>query len=455
MSHSVFDFGSSSRRDDRHAPPAGQSRVAFDHPVDGRRCVAELTLIGTAGLGFLLPSPTAEIGPGTVLCGTSIEIGDFALRGDVVVRKSSLDTDGTTLGGLFYPAEHESERALTQILADLGGAIPRRGLVTSHLRCGECHGPVQVVLDSDRDGPVAVPCANCGRQYRLKRPTGWSETTERLFSRARRLALDNEIDLPSAYSVLYGVMNLVQARALQRASSAGLANRQPENQGALTVRYDPGFREAVEAGLLTARQAFERGKRDAAAARVAREHQLSQKSALAVVDNRISLLAAIRNRDSVGESGSAQATLRTSRSRAAGSTKFVIALVGIVAVALFFLAVGDSKEGQLNRGGGEAAIHTDSTGQIVRIEGPDPSSVLEAYCASNAGRQELESLGTIESGSDGPGLTLGILRDPSASDELLAIYISMDRSTRRWTAGNGRSPLVAFQAPGGISSAPR
>ena len=92
-------------------------------------------------------------------------------------------------------------------------------------------------------------------------------------------------------------------------------------------------------------------------------------------------------------------------------------------------------------------IHTDAGGHIVRIEGPDPDSVLDAYCESAETLRAFESIGLMPSAPNKPGIRLGILRDPSASDHQLAIYISRDRSRRRWTAGNGRSPLVAFQAP--------
>jgi len=215
-------------------------------------------------------------------------------------------------------------------------------------------------------------------------------------------------------------------------------------------RYDRAFREAVEAGFLTPKQAFERGKREVLAARLSDKHHLPRERALAVADNRISLLSAIRERKA-GSRAPVQLALPASSLRTRAAWMVPVALLAVIAVWLFSAFVANPELEQVRQLDGGVRIHTDPDGHIVRIEGLDPRSVLDAYCES--GGPGRESLGLNWPAGGESDLTLGILRDRSAPEDQLAIYISADRSGARWTAGNGRSPLVAFQAPSDAAKA--
>jgi hypothetical protein len=315
-----------------------------------------------------------------------------------------------------------------------------------HIRCKQCHGVVQILPDDSVDQLPRSLCLTCGQPYALKLPGDIAALKEKLFSRARSLAQEHGIDLPGAYSILIGVMDLEQVRSMQGAlssvDSGPPAHAEPERK----PRYDPGFQEAVEAGLLTPMQAFERGKRDALAARLSEKHGISLDRALFVADNRVSLLSEIRE-IKAKKSESAQLELPPSASRAESSRRVVVALMGVLAAVFLWVNAGKHEDGNSVDLGNDVQLLMNTDGQIVRIEGPDPASVLDAYCKSGEWNREFECSGLMPSAGNEPDLALGILTDRAAPENQVAIYISKDRSGRRWTAGNGRSPLVAFQAP--------
>lgn len=313
-----------------------------------------------------------------------------------------------------------------------------------HIRCKQCHGSVQILLEADPKGRTGTSCTGCGQQYELKLS---GSKAERLLADARRIALEHQIDLPGAYSVLVGVMDLDQVRALQDPARSVAPAPAADAGGGRKLRYDPAFHEAVEAGFLTPQQAFERGKREALAVSLSAKHHLPLERARAVADNRIALLSAIRERKA-GPSAPVDLVVPARSSRALASGMLAVALLGVLAALLFSVFVAKPNSGSTaRRPKGEVRIQTNTEGLIVRIEGPDPASVLDAYCESGESQRELECLRLMPSARNEPGIKLGIIRDRSAPEHQLAIYISKDRSGRRWTAGNGRSPLVAFQAP--------
>jgi len=98
----------------------GNGCIEFCHPVSGRGCSAELTLLCIAGLAFVLQPEMEEIAPGSSLLGACLRIGGCVLQGDVLVKSSGTSADGVvTLGGLFYPATREFEQQFEGIVAGL------------------------------------------------------------------------------------------------------------------------------------------------------------------------------------------------------------------------------------------------------------------------------------------------------------------------------------------------
>jgi hypothetical protein len=69
-----------------------------------------------------------------------------------------------------------------------------------------------------------------------------------------------------------------------------------------------------------------------------------------------------------------------------------------------------------------------------------PEAVLIAYCEKVGGRPVGLAAGVIPE----PDLWLGIHDDDTAFDDRRAIAIRKDRTTGRWTTGDGTSPIQGF-----------
>ncbi len=163
-----------------------------------------------------------------------------------------------------------------------------------YIRCRDCHGSIWIPSEEDAIEAVTAACRRCERSYVLEVSEFLRSTGERLSELARRCASDNDIDLPSAYSVLYGVLDLKEIRDLQKKSAA--IHARSKAQAPAAIEFDPAFQDAVDAGLLTPAQAARRGEREEYAGNLARRHRLSPEAAYDVADNSASLLEAIRRR---------------------------------------------------------------------------------------------------------------------------------------------------------------
>jgi hypothetical protein len=92
-------------------------------------------------------------------------------------------------------------------------------------------------------------------------------------------------------------------------------------------------------------------------------------------------------------------------------------------------------------------IRTDESGEVVEIVGPDPITVLIAFCDAGAYNLEPEPLEITETVPAFRHARLGLFRDYNALGNLYAIRIHRDWRTRRWVAGNGRGPIQVTEAP--------
>ena len=94
------------------------------------------------------------------------------------------------------------------------------------------------------------------------------------------------------------------------------------------------------------------------------------------------------------------------------------------------------------RGAGIGAI-----GNVIHVVGPDPSSVLVAFCESSP---SLLGLSPVEITSTVPtfrSARLGLFRDASSLESLFAIRMRLDGRSGRWTTGNGDRPVAVVKAP--------
>jgi hypothetical protein len=90
-------------------------------------------------------------------------------------------------------------------------------------------------------------------------------------------------------------------------------------------------------------------------------------------------------------------------------------------------------------------IERDQEGEITRLSGPDPRTVLKAYCDSQPGG--LEPLAIVDSVPPDPAGRLGVFRIRRTPDTALAIRIRRDWKTRQWVAGVNTGPIRVFEAP--------
>jgi hypothetical protein len=173
--------------------------------------------------------------------------------------------------------------------------------------------------------------------------------------------------------------------------------------------------------------------------------------ACAVADNRVSLIEAIRER-----AGGEQVVVRLDpappRRRFRG---WVAGALGLVAVVLGLHAWlgADRAAAPARRTIGAAEVVTDARGRILRVSGPDPRSVVAAYSEAGPPPGRLEVVGVMPSARR--SVRLGLLRDRSDRQSLLAITIREDSQADHWVAGDGATPLVAEPAPAGAAEAAR
>jgi len=324
------------------------------------------------------------------------------------------------------------------------------------IRCKKCRGVVPVRLTDEDVGPGSATCCNCGSKYRFDVPEKSSRPGRSLSERAQRLAAHHGIDRPGAYSVLLGIMTPDELRKLDDPASAPSCPAPDDDRR--KHHYDRAFQPAIDGGKLTARQAAERGNREAYAGILSSRHGLTDEEALAVADNRYSLLEAIRLREQRKERETAQPGVAGGRISRAAVLTAVLAVLAVLAYSGFVtrnrratLAAGLTPG--MPRAVGAASVTTDERGRVVEVIGPDPRTVLRTYCVEGSKNARFEPLDVVPSSRLGPGVRIGLLRDPRHPDDLLAISIREDRESNHWRAGDGHRPLVAAAAPVGAEQA--
>lgn len=314
------------------------------------------------------------------------------------------------------------------------------------LRCRNCHDTVGIDTAGVEDRDAVAACPGCGQVYHLEGHTKLGANTK-TSAEARRVAREHHIDLPGAYSVVLGVMTLDEVQELggpalvTDVNPAAAADPPPDAEA-----YDPAFRDAVEAKLLSPRQALERGERSSYARLLASRHRLTFEAACAVADNRMSLLEALRQRGaSRNEALRVRVRDRPHWALGVGAVLLPVAL----AFALHSMPVERTEEGSVpqRRTVGATEILSDTRGRVTQISGPDPESVLRAWCISGEAHGCSELLDVLPAQGPTSRERLGLFRSADDPHAALAIKIREDQAAQRWVAGDGRSPLSATAAP--------
>jgi len=240
------------------------------------------------------------------------------------------------------------------------------------------------------------------------------------------------------------------------------------------VPYDAGFAAAVRDGCLTPQQAIERGDRRALALRLSQRHRLPMELALRVADNRITVPKALQHKAAI-ESRTPPPP-QTSVSH--GVWNLMVYSVGALILAALGVHIHDvwgdyyARQGEPSLIASAAASprhpatapaaepalpeappaltvpRTDATGQLIEVLGPDPRSVLVAFCRSGRQSGQREPMEISPTVPPDAASRWGMFRSLGALDTpVRAILIRRDARTGRWSAGDGRSPITTVPAP--------
>ena len=79
-----------------------------------------------------------------------------------------------------------------------------------YLRCAKCHETIWIQSLGSR--PLSTSCESCGRSYRIETAADLGATGKEQYARATEFAETNRVDLPTAYSVLLGILSLETVR---------------------------------------------------------------------------------------------------------------------------------------------------------------------------------------------------------------------------------------------------
>ena len=383
-----------------------------------------------------------------------------------------------------------------------------------YIRCADCMASSWIPSLSPGEAAARASCQSCGRSYELHPVAELGQTAREHYRTATQFAAENAVDLPGAYSVLLGIMHLDQARLAAElppddeqplAEPAPPPRQPPPREASAPPRerlpFDAGFTQAVSEGCLTVQQAIERGDRKAWARRISARHGLPMEQALRIADNRENLHSAILAKPPTRPLRSAPPARGLPRrvKAASHSQKVLIVILGLVAVGAIGLhswrlwdtwvmrslrvtqnparppgppsaaaepetpagAELETEAAPPPGDGPHAAalerveVSRDERGEVVRVAGPDPRTVLSGYCAAGKTSVLLEPLEVLPTVPPMTGSRLGVFRDFGDLSSLFAIRIQKDRKTRRWVAGDGRRPIVHRRAPDLPPEAPR
>lgn len=241
------------------------------------------------------------------------------------------------------------------------------------------------------------------------------------------------------------------------------------------VAYDPGFAAAVRDGRLSPQQALERGDRRSLALRLSQRHRLPMELALRVADNQITVQKALQHKAAI----ESRVPPPSQTSVSHGVWNFMIYTVGALILTGLAVHIYDIWGDYAARQGlgslvaspavasarhqdpapvAEPSVpepppaltvpRTDATGQLIEVIGPDPRSVLIAFCRSGRQSGQREPIDVSPTVPPDAAARWGLFRGVGEiATPARAILIRKDQRTGRWSAGDGRAPIETVPAP--------
>jgi hypothetical protein len=363
-----------------------------------------------------------------------------------------------------------------------------------YFRCTDCYAATWVKATDPSSPTQTLKCRQCERGFSVPTAGNFDGDASEQYETALALAEGNGLDLPTSYSVVLGIMTLEHAMNLaerglpaqeaepesqdpdeDRAEAAVSPSRSDSDaSGSSALEYDPAFREAVAQGYLSVQQAIERGNRNRYAKRLIDRHGLSRSLAFMVADNKTSLTMALRkDREEVAEILRPVQIAAWKKALGAAVVGLAVVAVGIYGIRVWgeiekenrkveeWAETVSSKAEKERKAEIEARaaeprrtvprrkvkILRDPSGRVLEIEGPDPSSILLAYCANHEEEGRYRPLELTVPDPPFPGTKLGVFSDEDDLGKRYAIRIRRTIDGRHWVAGNGQEPIVAIDAP--------
>jgi len=456
------------RRDPRTELPPGTASVEFAwQGPDATPLRGDVVSVSATGVAFALEDDVV-IEAGAMLTPAIVRFHGSVVRGDLSVRftRPAASGRGIEFGCLFYPASLVDSARWMLVVEQSpdSGRDPSPQLL---LRCSNCHSTVWI-CDAERPKHA---CPECRQEYDFEKPMSASGL-EDLHLRARGMALELEIDLPSAVSMLLGTLTLAEVRdILDEAPPAEPLAAAPGERR--QRHYDRAFQPAIDAGTLTEVQASQRGSRESYAMRLVARHRIRLDAAYDVADGRKSLLSLLRRR------GASQPIVTHYR-RPSNRARLLIAvafagvalLAGVFLVRLFDEEVNHPALGPQSQQGGSALrpatapspstkisalpvdayarVQQNEHGEVLSVEATDPGNVLVAFCKSQGPAGGLDPVDVVPTDPPSDQARLGVLRNLAGEPDYQVVVIRRDPQTRRWflrNAGDPEAGISMFPAP--------
>jgi hypothetical protein len=265
-----------------------------------------------------------------------------------------------------------------------------------------------------------LTCSSCGSTHRAVDAERLGRTDVEHGRKAEELSEVCKIDIPSAYSVLLGILTVKRAQAIvkERAparpagpvKSATSSGTTPDTSMAPDVPDTPEAPDVLDVSDTPRPQRKRRPRRSAPVVLKTGSPKRKRRGWILLPVTTVVCL-------SLGVAG----TLVWERMKAAETAAW--------------------RPAPLH----SAEIRTNGAGRVVEISGPDPTVVLAAFCrleTSGGGYDPVEIVISPDT-----GMRYGIVRNPETPEVPLAIAIRRQGRAQRWVAGDGTRPIPVKAAP--------
>lgn len=334
-----------------------------------------------------------------------------------------------------------------------------------YLRCSSCHAPTW--LRSLVPGAVEdqIECAECHESHDLSRANELGEDNKSQYETANKFATENGVDLPTAYSVLLGLMTLADARAADAAQREAARKAAAPAPAATTASdhlegYDspPPRRKRPQPRNASPAESADGGSPDR---RQSQRRQRNRRKGDAADDITVHVerdMPDYKKRLTVGQAillsilailifGLTGRYAFQQRAEMAAAGR--LAEKNTAASAEAVRHAEEKKETEFRAAHADettpaalqATVERDPMGRVIRISGSNPQIVLDAYCRELRDGIERRPLGLSQAAPPDASERFGVFQNLSQLETDHAIRISRDRETRRWVAGDGRGPI--------------